>query len=171
MRSFFIRNQDAWAKIIAFLMGLSLKKGSDYIFDYIMYPLALLQFGYLAGGMMMTAASIGLNLFAIRLYDFCKTDAFFIEALKDIQAGRSLPKYLRIVVKRGKVAIFFVLCAIEDPFVVTLYFREGCSQFNGMSTQDWRNFACSTVVSNLLWSSSLGLVFEFVLLLRIYAET
>ena len=152
----------ALSRIFTFWIGVGLKKGSDFGFDYILYPFVIVQFGYVAGGIIMTFASIGLNLFGIRFYDFCKSDVFFIETLKDSKNTKSYPSLFRRLSKLGRPAIFLALCCIEDPFVVTLYFRQGSGHYNGMARRDWKNFAFSTIVSNLLWSSGLGLTIELL---------
>jgi hypothetical protein len=43
-----------------------------------------------------------------------------------------------------------VLC-LDDPVTVTLYFREGSYQFNGLNSRDWRVFLAATLVSNMYW--------------------
>ena len=157
--------KDMSAKIITFGAGVAIKKGLDYGFDYVLYPIALLWFGYFWGGLLMTAASVVLNLAVIRAYDWSKKDWLLLETLKgvlDRSKGRSTGGIVSWVLQWGDVPAFFLLSWLEDSIVVTLYLRQGAHQFNGLSRRDWMIFWASTVVSNLVWILSLASIIETV---------
>lgn len=151
------------SKLATFGLGVAIKKGLDYAFDYGLYPIALIYFGYFWGGIIMTIASVFLNLAVIRAYDWTKRDWLLLETLKELKhkeqdagAGGVVAWLLR----KGDVPAFFILSWIEDAIVVTLYLRHGVNEFNGLSRRDWMIFWASTVVSNLFWILSLVSIIE-----------
>lgn len=152
-----------WPKLVTFGVGLLIKKSLDYAFDYLLYPAALIFLGYLWGGIAMTIASVPLNLLVIRAYDGAKRDFLLLETLKHLRATESSHRGKRLlaaVLSKGDVVAIFVLSWIEDPIVVTLYLRRGAETFDGLSRRDWAIFWTSTLVSNLMWISSLISVIE-----------
>ncbi len=157
-----------WPKLATFGAGLLIKKSTDYTFDYLLYPAALLFLGYLWGGIAMTIASVVLNLLVIRAYDWAKRDFLLLETLKEIRASDGSHRGKRLLAKalsKGDVAAFLVLSWFEDPIVVTLYLRKGSGKFDGLSRRDWANFWASTLVSNLMWIGSLVSLIEISRLL------
>lgn len=153
------------AKIATFGAGVAIKKTLDYGFDYGLYPLALLWLGYLWGGVVMTAASVVLNLAVIRAYDWSKKDWLLLETLKELKdrARGSGPRgVVSRVLQWGDVPAFFLLSWLEDAIVVTLYLRRGAHLFNGLSRRDWLIFAAATLVSNLFWILSLASIIELL---------
>ena len=158
-----------WPKLTTFGAGLLIKKSSDYAFDYLLYPAALIALGYLWGGIVMTIASVFLNLLVIRAYDWAKRDFLLLETLKQLRTSASTHWGKRLLAKalsRGDVVAFFVLSWFEDPIVVTLYLRKGFAKFDGLSRRDWAIFWASTLVSNLLWIGSLVSLIEVYRYLR-----
>ena len=152
-------------KIATFGAGVAIKKSLDYGFDYVLYPIALIYFGYFWGGVVMTIASVFLNLAVIRAYDWSKRDWLMLESLKELKhrtEGQGVGGFVGWVLRKGDVPAFFILSWIEDAIVVTLYMRHGVSQFNGMSRRDWLIFCASTVVSNLFWILSVASVIELI---------
>ncbi|MDO5758276.1 MAG: hypothetical protein Q4P24_12350 [Rhodobacterales bacterium] len=148
-----------------FGVGFTLKRSSDYAFDYVLYPVVILSLGYVWGGVVMTLLSVVMNILIIKAYDWAKQDLLMIEILKstihqDKEGMRFLS--LRKFARNNDIAAFFFLSWIEDPIVVTLYLRKGSYQYNGMSFRDWNIFLGSTVVSNLFWIVSLGSVIELL---------
>jgi hypothetical protein len=145
-------------RLATFATGLLLKKGLDYVFDYAVYPAALLLFGYAWGSVAMICVSAVGNLLLIRAYDWSQRDFLLIESLKAIKEGsdgtiwrRRLGRLLRT----SDGMAFLVLSWLEDALVVTLYLRRGSHLYNGFTRRDWCIFVASTVTSNLLWSLSL----------------
>ena len=138
-------------------VGLTVKKSIDYGFDYVLYPIALLSFGYLWGTVAMTVASVILNLTLIRFYDWTKRDWLMLETIKGVKerSEESGSPLVRWIAKQGDVAAFVVLSWVEDPVIVTLFLRRGSHSFNGLQGRDWVIFWSSTVLSNLMWAGSL----------------
>jgi hypothetical protein len=152
-------------KLATFGAGVAIKKSLDYGFDYALYPAALIYFGYFWGGVLMTIASVLLNLAVIHAYDWSKRDWLMLETLKElknISEDQGVGGLVGWVLRKGDMPAFFILSWIEDAIVVTLYLRQGVNRFNGLSCRDWIIFAASTVVSNLFWTLSLVSVIEFV---------
>ena len=155
-------------KIATFGAGVAIKKSLDYGFDYGLYPVALIYFGYIWGGIIMTIASVFLNLAVIRAYDWSKRDWLMLETLKELKhksQDEGVGGFLGWVLRKGDVPAFFILSWIEDAIVVTLYLRHGVNQFNGLSRRDWMIFWSSTVVSNLFWILSVVSVIEMIRLM------
>ena len=153
------------AKLATFGAGVAIKKSLDYGFDYLLYPLALLSLGYLWGGVIMTAASVVLNLATIRAYDWSKRDWLLIETIKQLRdkpSGQAARPFVHWIVQKGDLPAFFILSWIEDPIVVTLYLRHGTRRFDGLDRRSWMIFWASTFTSNLFWILSLASVIEVV---------
>lgn len=145
--------------------GLGIKKSLDYGFDYLLYPFVLIWLGYVWGGVVMTTASIVVNLAVIRTYDWSKRDWLLLETIKEFKDrpdGVAARPLVRWIVKKGDLAAFFILSWIEDPIVVTLYLRRSAHQYNGLARRDWMIFWASTVVSNLVWIVSLVSLIELI---------
>jgi hypothetical protein len=152
-------------KLATFGAGVAIKKLLDYGFDYVLYPVALIYFEYFWGGVLMTIASVFLNLAVIRAYDWSKRDWLMLETLKELKnksEDQGVGGFVAWVLRKGDVPAFFILSWIEDAIVVTLYLRHGVNQFNGLSRRDWIVFSASTVVSNLFWILSLVSVIEII---------
>lgn len=150
-------------KAATFGAGMAMKKALDYGFDYLLYPAALLGFGYLWGTLVMTVLSVFLNLGVIRAYDWSKRDWFLLESLKEMKSTDGMSRsgrLVRWVLRKGDVAAFFLLSWIEDPIIVTLYLRHGSHGYNGLDRRGWSIFWASTVVSNLFWALSVVSVIE-----------
>jgi hypothetical protein len=158
-----------WPRLATFGIGLLIKKASDYVFDYLLYPAALIFLGYLWGGIVMTIASVFLNLLVIRAYDWAKRDFLLLETLKQLRTSDSThwgKRLLAAALSKGDAVAFFILSWFEDPIVVTLYLRKGSGQFDGLSRRDWAIFGASTLVSNLMWAGSLVSLIEVYRYLR-----
>ncbi len=146
-----------------FGVGFTLKKSSDYAFDYVVYPVVIISLGYVWGGVVMTLLSVAMNILIIKAYDWAKQDLLMIELLKStIHQDKDGMRFLllRKFIRNNNIAAFFFLSWVDDPIVVTLYLRKGSYQYNGMSFRDWNIFLGSTVVSNMFWIISLGSIIE-----------
>ena len=158
-----------WPRLATFGVGLLIKKGSDSAFDYLLYPAALIFLGYLWGAIVMTIASVFLNLLVIRAYDWAKRDFLLLETLKHMRTSTSTHRGKRLMaaaLSKGDGVAFFVLSWFEDPIVVTLYLRRGSGKFDGLARRDWAIFWASTLVSNLMWVGSLISLIEVYRLLN-----
>lgn len=133
--------------------GLFLRAVINHGFDYVLYPVVLLWLGNLYGGIVLTILAVVVNIAIIKAYDWSKTDWLLIERLKknrdsDMHEGwkGGFFRFLR----RNNVLAFLILC-IDDPVTVTLYFRKGHYEYNGMTKRDWYIFIAANIVSNLYW--------------------
>ena len=148
-------------KLATFGAGLAIKKSLDYAFDYGIYPAALIYCGYLWGGILMTIASILINLAVILAYDLTKRDWLMLETIKELRHNSTGDGgVISWVLHKGDLPAFFILSSVEDPLVTTLYLRHGAHLFNGLSSRDRMIFCASTVVSNLVWILSVVSVIE-----------
>lgn len=127
-------------------------KAFDYGFDYALYPLVIWKLGPLAGGAIMTLASLVFCLGLLRLYDRLGRDWLgleFVKNLRNYEGASRWRRWLAWLLSRGDAAAFVVLSAKYDPFITTAYLRRDA--FNGMTRRDWTIFLGSWLVSNLLW--------------------
>lgn len=146
-----------------FGFGITFKKVTDYFFDYIAYPAAIISLGFIWGGIVMVLSSIVLNLSLIRAYDWARQDFLFLEALKELKVDKKDIYFIRILksgLTRGKFLTFILLSVLEDPVVATLYLRSGSNLYNGLSKSDLLNFIWSTIISNAVWILSIGFFVE-----------
>lgn len=146
-----------------FALGFGLKKSFDYAFDYVAYPAVLLHLGYGWGGLAMTIVSVAINVLFINMYDRLRSDFLLLEQIKSLQSRVSSDadgSLLAKTIRGSRPIAFVVLSWIEDPAVVTLYFRKGYHRYDGMSGSDWATFAAATMTANLLWIGSVGAVLE-----------
>jgi hypothetical protein len=160
-----------WKERIAVIaIGRTVKYYQDLLFDFILYPTVIATMGPFAGFLLLSSLSASLCRLDILFYDWAKKDWLGLELLKEIRDGEEKKKgIMRIVqwaTRRGDWVAFFVLCALTDPFEVTVYMRHGVEKYNGLSMRDWRIFWGSVMVSNLFWA---GLVtFAVTLIKAIY---
>lgn len=146
-------------------IGFALKKSLDYVFDYGIYPLAIISMGYTVGGIVMTMLSVVINVMVIKGYDWAKQDLLMIELFKkSIHQNEVEERFssLKKFISNNDTAAFFLLSWVDDPITVTLYMRKGSYQYNGLSFRDWNIFLASTIVSNLFWIVSLGSIMEIL---------
>lgn len=123
----------------------------DTTFNFVIYPLAIYQLGVLQGGIVMTFASFLLCWGFVVFYDWSKRDWFGIEAVKGLKAGGESrwARLLAWMLNKSDPAALLVLSIKFDPFVTTMYLRQGA--YNGMNARDWRIFIISLVIGNAYW--------------------
>jgi len=140
-----------------------MKKGMEILFDYTLYPAALLYLGFVWGGLIMTISAIVLNVVTIKVYDWSKTDWLLIETLKsardnpDVQLPGILGR-LQFLLHYGDVAAFFVISMFDDPVDTVLYLRKGSHEYNGLSSRDWWIFVGANLLANISWILQLSIV-------------
>lgn len=151
-------------------MGVAVRWVVNHWFDYLLYPIVLAWLGTLYGGIALILLAGVINIGLIRAYDWSKTDWFLIEKIKSLieqnEQGsvEGMSRWFAWLLRHTRqrpVLVFFVLC-IDDPITVTLYFREGSYQFNGMNRKDWWIFLAANVVSNLYW------IFGWVAIIEVF---
>jgi hypothetical protein len=135
-----------------------------FLFDYVMYPAALVSLGTFVGFVVMTIASILLCYLHIRFYDWAKQDWLGLELLKEVrdggEFGSRLGRFVQRIARKSDVAAFLSLSMYTDPFITTVYMRKGVGSYNGMTVRDWRIFWGSALVANLWWTATVVTVIE-----------
>ncbi len=150
------------------MIGLSMRWMINHGFDYVLYPIILVWLGNEDGAVVLTILATIINVLIIQVYDWSETDWLLIEKIKHMgeqEDHTGWKAHFFKFVRKNKVLTFLVLCA-DDPVTVTLYFRKGSYQYNGMSTRDWKIFIASNIVSNLYWVG--GWVFAIELLKNLF---
>jgi hypothetical protein len=133
--------------------GFATKYLSDRLFDYILYPFVIYKVGLIKGGLIMTFLSLIACLLTMKFYDWSKRDWLGIETIKDFKGYGGNKKIGRItswILKKSEPAVFLFLSVKEDPFITTVYLRQG--KFNGMTRRDWTIFMSSLILSNAYWT-------------------
>lgn len=122
-------------------------------FDYVMYPFVIWKIGLVRGGVLMAALSFVVCLLLIWFYDWSRHDWLGIEAVKGIREYRGtnwMGRRLAVLLNRGDWIACVILSIRYDPFITTIYLRQGA--FEGMGRRDWKNFVLSWVLGNVYWS-------------------
>ncbi len=145
----------------AMSLGYTVIVGTDYLFDYLLYPYVIYQCGPLWGGivmMLLTAASL---LVTVLAYDFIKKDLLGIEAIKEIREEiknfehyekNKIHNLIAWFLKKGYWAEFFFLSFKFYAFVTTVYLLNEIKKFNGFGKEEWKIFIGSVFVSNIYWT-------------------
>lgn len=121
-------------------------------FDWILYPLAIFQFGLGFGFLIMASLSVVLNLSLVKLYDVTGKDWLGAESLKEAEEYLGEKKaWIKKLLDRSKI-LKFVAFSTYDPFIATVYFRKREQAFKGLSARDWKIFWGATLVGNGLWA-------------------
>lgn len=135
----------------------------DKLFDFVLYPLAIIQHGLLWGTALMMSASLVICVALIALYDRLSStrfrDLLGFESIKEAAAaaGQSrLASRLRLadtwfsrLVARGM--LFLYLTVWFDPMTCTIFMRP--ADHYEMSPRYWSVFALSVLISNGYWAA------------------
>jgi hypothetical protein len=117
--------------------------------------------GPLWGGVIMALLSAAACLLTVLLYDLIKKDWLGIEAIKDIKkeiinygnySNKKIHRAMAWFLKKGQWAEFLFLSLKFDPFVTTVYLRNGIKKFSGFGRKEWQIFVASVFVSNAWWT-------------------
>jgi hypothetical protein len=138
---------------LEWLVGVSVFKISDYLFDYGLYPFAVANLGPIWGGSLMTLLSLTVCVAWIRVYDRLKRDWLGIETAKALRAYAGPSRWrlwLARLMGRSDAIAFVVLSVRFDPFITTAYLRRGA--YGGLTPRDWRVFLGSVLLSNATWT-------------------
>ena len=133
----------------------------DKFFDFVLYPLAIIEYGLLWGTGVMMAASLLICLALLQLYDRLADtrfrDLLGFESLKEatLAASRSGPAArLRLAESRGarwtaQTGLFLYLSLWFDPMTCTIFMRP--ADHYRMTPRYWTLFALSVFIGNALW--------------------
>ena len=134
----------------------------DKVFDFLLYPLAILQYGLLWGTMVMMSASLLICVGLIYLYDRLAStqfrDLLGFESLKEAAraAGRiGVMSRLGVADNRlsrplARFGLFLYLSVWFDPMTCTIFMRP--ADHYAMSPKYWSIFAISVLLSNGCWA-------------------
>lgn len=144
----------------------------DRFFDFILYPLAIVNLGLAWGTTVMMTASLvlcaGLIILYDRLSDTRFRDLLGFETLKEATiaisrtsiARRATPTQGSKAFLGAKISLFFYLSVWFDPMTCTIFMRPtSCYE---MTPKFWGIFAMSTIVSNGCWAILMYLGIESV---------
>jgi len=134
-------------------VGLITNKAIDSIFNYLLYPFVIYNFGIIKGGIVMTFLSFIACIGTMKFYDWSKRDWLGIEAIKDLkgyEGEKKIGRFTSWFLKKSDPVAFLFLSIWYDPFITTAYLRHG--KFNGMNKRDWIVFMGSLILGNAYWT-------------------
>jgi hypothetical protein len=136
-------------------LGAAFSLGLSYLFFYVAYPFIIWKLGVAEGGITMTCFSLMLSYMGISFYDRSGRDWFGIEAIKEKMAGlkwkSGIGRFIARQAKKGGPLTLLILSIKFDPFVTTVYMREGRRKFKGLGVRDWLTFFSSAAIGNGYW--------------------
>jgi hypothetical protein len=146
----------SWKKRLGILLiGLIANQFIVYLGDYVLYPWVMGTQGFLVGANMMLWLSTLICLLTLKFYDWSGKDWIGIETLKEARelenskANHLIARFF----KKSQTAQLVILSLAQDPFIVTVFLREGAHQYGKMTKRDWKNFFVSVLVANAFWST------------------
>ena len=156
-----------WKERIGIIaVGQTFKQVEEYVFDYVVYPAVIALLGSVIGGLVMTMFSALICWLYILLYDWSKKDWLGLELLKEVRDGEEgkgcVARFVQRIARRGNWFAFFAFSISTDPFVTTVYMRQGTEEYNGLSSRDWKIFWASVLVANLSWTIVVTAAFETI---------
>jgi len=123
-----------------------------WIYDYLIISALLLYFGVLKGACIAMIASMLVDFFTLKFYDWLKKDWLALETIKEFNDKKGfIGRLFRFVHNKGSVLTVFSLSLFLNAFVVTTYMRNGAYKYNGLTKRDWVIFIASSSVGNGYW--------------------
>lgn len=144
-----------WKWFLTIGAGWSIDRLSNWLFEYVLYPVVINTFDLIKGGGIMVIASIIISLATIWVYDKTRKDWLGIEAIKILRDGEGKGKMARAIrwlLRKGDLIALVGLSLISEPVKVMLYLRRGVNNFNGFKKRDWLVFITAVVISNASWT-------------------
>jgi hypothetical protein len=141
-----------------------LVEGQNHVFDYVLYPAAILWLGPLLGGVIMTALALVLNYIIVVFYNRTRRDWFGLEWLKlqEMRESVSLGGVIfRWMLRLGKIPMFIAV-SIYDPAYGFILLRGRNSTGLTLTRVDWSWFLVSNLIGNLAWILVVTGAIEFV---------
>lgn len=163
-----MEKQSIWKRIVAVIAANKLVAAisgwgswflSSWIFDDVIYPLAIAFFGPLVGGLTMATIAIALSYYWLQKIVASEKDWFSMDSLYKVQkvafwAVRVTKNFSFMkqswVDKIEFVLTIFAFNLIFDPIIATLYFRRDDHSL-ALSVKDKRIFMWSSFISNTYW--------------------
>ncbi|HEY4523099.1 MAG TPA: hypothetical protein VJK73_01870 [Candidatus Paceibacterota bacterium] len=141
-----------WKRIGILALGLTGNAAMVYGYDFIVYPYLMVAFGPI-GWLYAILGAVTLCLGTLWFYDVTQQDWLGIETIKLVRDGPARSRagrFLQWVARRGDLVTFLLLSLRYDPFITTVYMRQGSGNHT-MTARDWKIFWASTVVANVWW--------------------
>lgn len=136
--------QVSWLKWLGVLAtGLSVNAVLQWAFEDVLWPWMLLWQGSVLGNCIMVILAFLYCLGTFAFYHWSQKDWLGIEAAKAMKGDRPVPKWINRAT--------FIIMSLYDPFVATVYFRDGVGDYWGLSKKGWRMFLLSFSIGNLTW--------------------
>lgn len=139
-------------------IGCTLFGISNFVFDYILYAMAIKYLGLLVGGGVMMLASATICFGMILAYRASKKDWLGIDAVREIKDqflnnGKKgkLGRLVAWLWRKGIFVEFIILSLKFDPFVTTEYLK-GAHGETRLDRRDWCIFMASILVANVYWA-------------------
>ena len=154
-----------WKKIAVIGSGHGLWASISWIFDNVLYPLALAKFGYLWGGILMATLSCIICALTLVYYQRKGTDWVGAGVMDELRTSDTSKRHfvVRIItwaLKKGDVFMFLFLTILKDPFMTTAYFTRG--KFTGLNRRLWAIFGASVILANLYWIVRWSVIIEII---------
>ncbi len=110
--------------------------------------------GFLVGAPIMFFASMLLCLVSLKFYDWSGKDWLGIETIKEARELRNsrTSRLIAKLFKNSQRAQLVILSLAQEPFLVTVFLREGAHRYGEMTNKDWKNFFISLFIGNGFWS-------------------
>lgn len=133
----------------------------DKFFDFVLYPLAIIELGLVWGTAAMMAASLVICVVLLRLYDNLGStrfrDLLGFESLKEAAATVRQSRLGRwgegargsAARLAGKAGLFLYLSLWHDPMTCTIFMRPA-DQYR-MTAPYWALFGLSVFIGNAIW--------------------
>lgn len=156
-------------KIGLIAIGHTGKKVEEFLTDQLLYGAVSAYcvsvygwYGPFATFCIMAPISILFCRVYLRLYDWAGVDLFGFELLKEVRDGMEKEgrvwRIARKVVQLGDIPAIFALSILFDPFMTTVYMRQGAAKYDGLDPRSRRIFWYSVAISNGFWSIRWSLV-------------
>ncbi len=146
----------SWKKRIGImLIGLTANQVTIQGFDSVLYPWVMGTQGFIIGLIIMLFLSALICLLTLKFYDWSSKDWIGIETLKEARelenskANRIIARFF----KKSQLVQLVILSVAQDPFIVTIFLREGAHEYGKMTKKDWKNFFIALLISNLFWAT------------------
>jgi len=137
-------------------IGHGIKQTEETVFDYMLYPAVIAWAGGVYGGLIMTALSAFVCYLYLLAYDWSGKDWFGFELLKEARDGEEkqgeVARFMQSLVRKGNWLSFVALSLYTDPFMTTVYMRQGAGTYSGLSPRDWGVFWGSVLTANIWWT-------------------
>lgn len=136
--------QVSWLKWLGILAtGLSVNAILQWAFEDLLWPSMLIWQGNVLGNCIMVALAFLYCLGTFAFYNRYQHDWLGIEAAKAMRVGKPVSKWID--------RLTFFIMSLYDPFVATVYFRDGLGKYLGLSKRGWGIFLLSFSIGNVTW--------------------